>query len=284
LVEIPPSTPAIPLALIKGAGDLATGVALSLHSAGFAVLMTELAHPLAIRLSVSFAHAVFEGRHVVEGVRAERTDQQGWRGVAARGSVAILVDPEADILASIAPVVVVDAVMAKRNTGTRRREGSIVIALGPGFRAGVDSDAVIETERGHELGRIIREGSARDDSGVPGEIGGRGAERVLRAPADGAVVCLKEIGSLVTKGEAVARVGNKTVFAPFDGCLRGLIHDGLVVSHGTKIGDVDPRGETKYASTVSDKARALGRAVLEATLVIGRERGLLTLINRSTRE
>ena len=239
--------------------------------------MTEIPQPLAIRLSVAFAQAVYQGSHVVEGVRAERTDPQGWRTAAERGSVAVLVDPQASILGVAQPLVVVDAIMAKRNTGTSRRAGTIVLGLGPGFSAGVDVDAVIETQRGHELGRIIREGSARTDSGVPGEIGGRGSERVLRAPADGMVVALKQIGALVREGEPVARVGELTVNAPFDGCLRGLIHDGLVVSRGIKIGDVDPRGQSQYAGTVSDKARALGRAALEAVLEIGRERGLVGL-------
>jgi len=177
----------------------------------------------------------------------------------------------------MSPLVVVDAIMAKRNTGTTRRQHCAVIGLGPGLRAGDDVDAVIETERGHELGRIIREGTASQDSGVPGEIGGRGMERVLRAPADGTVVTMKVIGDLVKKGEPVTRVGEVMVAAPFDGCLRGLIHDGLFVRRGMKIGDVDPRGEVRYAATVSDKARALGRAVLEAALVIGREKGLLSL-------
>jgi xanthine dehydrogenase accessory factor len=265
------------LALVKGAGDLATGIALSLHGAGFAVVMTEIPQPLAIRLTVAFAQAVYQGSHTVEGLRAERTDAQGWRSVVERGSVAVLVDPQAAILSALSPLAIVDAIMAKRNTGTIRREGSVVIGLGPGFSAGLDVDAVIETQRGHEMGRIIREGTAREDSGVPGEIGGRGSDRVLRAPMGGMVVNLKEIGALVKKGDPVARVGGLTVTAPFDGCLRGLIHDGLSVQAGVKIGDVDPRGESQYASTVSDKARALGRAVLEAVLVVGREKGLLAL-------
>lgn len=262
---------------MKGAGDLATGVALSLHRAGFAVVMTEIPQPLAIRLTVAFAQAIYQGRHVVEGVRADRTDGQGWRSVVETGRIAVLVDPEAEILARALPLVVVDAIMAKRNTGTRRGADTIVIGLGPGFTAGADVDAVIETQRGHELGRIIREGSARMDSGIPGEIGGRGSERVLRAPADGVVVTLKQIGALVKEGEPVARVGDRTVTAPFDGCLRGLMHNGLAVRHGIKIGDVDPRGQAQYAGTVSDKARALGRAALEAVLEIGRERGLIFL-------
>ncbi len=265
------------LALVKGAGDLATGVALSLHRAGFAVVMTELAQPIAIRLSVSFARAVYEGSCTVEGVRAEPVRVEEWPGVVAAGSVAVIVDPEARVLVRMSPVAIVDAIMAKRNLATRRREGSIVIGLGPGFHAGPDVDAVIETERGHELGRIIREGGAREDTGEPGEIGGRSADRVLRAPADGQVRTVKGIGDLVKAGEIIARVGDASVNAPFDGCLRGLIHDGLAVRRGMKIADVDPRAQARYASTVSDKARAVGRAVLEAILAIGRERGLLGL-------
>ena len=262
---------------MKGAGDLATGVALSLHRAGFAVVMTELAQPIAIRLSVSFARAVYEGRHSVEDVHAELTDAEGWPGVVGHGRVAVLIDPGAAVLTRMSPAVIVDAVMAKRNAGTGLRDGSVVVALGPGFLAGNDVDAVIETERGHELGRIILEGGAREDSGVPGEIGGRSAERVMRAPCDGRVRTLRKIGDLVKKEEPVAAVDEMSVVAPFDGCLRGLIHDGLSVSRGLKIGDVDPRGDVRYTTTVSDKARTIGRAVLEAALAVGRERGILSL-------
>jgi xanthine dehydrogenase accessory factor len=239
--------------------------------------MTEIPQPLAIRLTVAFAQAVYLGTHAVEGLLAERSDADGWRSVVERGAVAVVVDPPAAILSGMSPLAVVDAVMAKRNTGTARRAGSIVIGLGPGFNAGADVDAVVETQRGHQMGLIIREGPARADSGVPGEIGGRGSERVLRAPVSGTVISLKEIGALVKEGEPVARIGDVTVAAPFDGCLRGMIHDGLLVQAGNKIGDVDPRGQTQFASTVSDKARAIGRAVLEAVLLIGAEKGLLGL-------
>jgi len=239
--------------------------------------MTEIAQPTAIRLNVSFAKAIYDGSHSVEGVKAEHVSGNSWPGVASAGRVAVLVDPEPDALHGISPCLVVDAIMAKRNTGTHRRGNSIVIGLGPGFMAPGEVDAVIETQRGHELGRIIYEGPAQEDSGMPGEIGGRDAQRVLRAPADGSVVNLREIGSIVREGEPVARVGDLAVRAPFHGCLRGLIHDGLFVPKGLKIADVDPRGERKYASTVSDKARAVGRAVLEAALEIGRQRGLIEL-------
>jgi xanthine dehydrogenase accessory factor len=263
--------------LIRGAGDLATGAALSFHAAGFRVIMTELAQPLAIRRTVSFASAVYQGSQEVEGVRADRCDAAGWLAAVDADRVAVLVDPRAEVLADAAPAVIVDAIMAKSNLGTSRVEGTVVIALGPGFTAGRDADAVVETARGHELGRIIREGSAQTDTGTPGEIAGRSSERVLRAPRDGRVTLLKSIGDLVTVGETVLLVGDTPVPAPFDGCLRGVISAEVRVTRGVKIGDVDPRGRPEFVHAVSDKARAVGRAALDAALLIGRERGLLAL-------
>jgi len=260
--------------VVKGAGDLATGAALSFQAAGFSVVMTELPQPVAIRLSVSFADAVYRGSHVVEGVRAELAEMESWRSVVESGREAVLIDPRAAVIQSAAPDVILDAIMAKANTGTRRREDSVVIALGPGFEAGRDVDAVVETMRGHELGRIIRDGFARPDTGTPGDIGGRSAERVLRAPKDGRVVLVKRIGDMVAKDDVLMRVDGVPVIAPFDGCLRGLISENVVASRGMKIGDVDPRGNAVFTRLVSDKARAVGRAALEAALWIGRERSL----------
>jgi xanthine dehydrogenase accessory factor len=259
---------------VKGAGDLATGVGLSFHAAGFRVVMTELPHPAAIRLSVSFAEAVYRGSQVVEGVRAELADGQSWPRIVDAGRIAVLVDPGARVLQGAGAVVVLDAIMAKSNTGTARTAGAVVVALGPGFTAGSDVDAVIETMRGHELGRIIRNGSARADTGIPGDIGGKSGERVLRAPCDGRVTLLRRIGDMVTRGEGLVRVEDATVTAPFDGCVRGLISEQVLVSRGMKIGDVDPRGDARFIHLVSDKAHAVGRAALEAALWIGRERGL----------
>ncbi len=265
--------------MVRGAGDLATGAALSLKAAGFGVIMTELPQPIAIRLTVSFAEAVYAGSHLVEGVRAERASADGWEAVLDTGSVAVIVDPEGAVAARADPVVVVDAVMAKTNTGTARRESAVVIALGPGFTAGRDVDAVIETIRGHELGRIILSGCARADTGTPGEIGGRTSERVLRAPRDGRVTHGARIGDMVAEGDVVMRVEGQPVTAPFAGCLRGRIHDEVPVRRGMKIGDVDPRGDPRFVHTVSDKSRAVGRAVLEAALYVGRERGLLRVLS-----
>jgi xanthine dehydrogenase accessory factor len=263
--------------LIRGAGDLATGAALSFHAAGFGVIMTELAQPTAIRLTVSFAAAVYEGSSTVEGVVAERCGPGGWLAAVGGGRVAVLVDPGGEAAAQASPQVIVDAIMAKRNLGTRRTAGAAVIALGPGFTAGVDVDAVVETARGHELGRVIRQGSARPDTGTPGEIAGRSSERVLRAPADGRVTLSRRIGDMVEQGELIMRVGEAAVMAPFRGCLRGAISEQVTVQRGMKIGDVDPRAEAGFVHLVSDKARAVGRAALEAALVIGRERGLFRI-------
>lgn len=267
--------------MVKGAGDLATGAALSLHHAGFEVIMTEIAQPTAIRLSVSFAQAVYAGSHAVEGVVGELCAAQSCRRALDAGRVAVIVDPGAEVCGRLSPDVVVDAIMAKRNTGTRHDGAAIVIGLGPGFTAGADGsadvDAVIETMRGHELGRIIRQGKARENTGVPGEVGGRTVERVLRAPAAGVVRNERRIGEIVKQGDTVSRVGGAPVVSQIDGCVRGLIHDGLSVEIGMKIGDVDPRGDTGAVEIVSDKARAIGRAVLEAALLIGRERGAFGL-------
>ncbi|HET6450633.1 MAG TPA: selenium-dependent molybdenum cofactor biosynthesis protein YqeB [Spirochaetia bacterium] len=262
------------MVLIRGAGDLATGAALSFHAAGFRVLMTEIPCPTAIRLTVSFAAAVYEGSHEVEGVRALLAPPSMWLPVLENGNVAVVVDPAGACAREAAPVVIVDAIMAKRNLGTARSEKAAVIALGPGFTAGQDADAVIETARGHALGRIIRDGSASTDTGVPGDIGGKSRERVLRAPADGRVTLRRQIGDLVKAGEVIMEVQGQAVVAPFDGCLRGAISGKASVRCGMKIGDVDPRGETAYVHTVSDKARAVGRAALEAALVLGQERRL----------
>ncbi len=264
-------------ALIRGAGDCATGVALSLHHAGFAIVMTEQPEPTAIRRTVSFAEAVFQGSQTVEGAVAELAKGEGVEAVLSQGRIAVVVDPESEIRRSFAPDVLVDAILAKKNLGTARSFAPVVIGLGPGFSAGVDVDAVIETMRGHELGRILYEGSAQPDTGIPGEIEGRTSERILKAPGAGRVRLLKRIGDLVREGETVMTVGSVPVAAPLDGCVRGLIHEGLSVTEGLKIGDIDPRGQDSYVATISDKARTLGRAALEAAIVLGMNRGIFSL-------
>ena len=269
-------------ALIRGAGDCATGVALSLHYAGFAIVMTEQSAPTVIRRTVSFAEAVFQGSQIVEGVSAELATEESAPAVLLQGRIAVVVDPESEIRMSFAPDVVVDAILAKRNVGTTRSFAPVVIGLGPGFTAGADVHAVIETMRGHELGRILYEGTAQPDTGVPGEIEGKTSERILKAPAEGRVLLLKRIGDLVREGETVMTVSGVPVAAPLDGCVRGLIHEGLHVTAGLKIGDIDPRGQDSYTATISDKARALGRAALEAVLVLGAGKGIFSLERKPT--
>lgn len=270
-------TPALyhfPLVLIKGAGDLASGVALRLHRAGFPVAMTETERPLAVRRRVTFAQAVFDGACPVEEVTARLCTAEEAPGVLAGGAIPVLVDPQTHSLVQLRPYALVDAVMAKRNTGTRREDAPLVVALGPGFTAGIDCHAVIETNRGHNLGRVLWNGSAEPDTGTPGEVPGVGGKpsRVLRAPLAGQVEPHAEIGDHVRGGARLAVVhapdgARAEVLAPFDGVLRGLIHRSVPVEAGMKIGDVDPRAAREHCFTVSDKSLAIGGGVLEAVLM-----------------
>lgn len=255
------------LVLIKGAGDLATGVAVRLHRCGFPVVMTELPNPLMVRRTVAFGEAVYEAEVAVEGIRARRAgDVRAARGAIADGAIPVLIDPDTRCLAGLEPPVLVDAVMAKANTGTHVTDAPLVIALGPGFTAGVDCHAVIETNRGHRLGRVIYDGSAEPDTGEPGLVGGKTAERVLRAPVDGIIEHQAMIGQRVEEGEVVAMVANSPVVALTSGVLRGLLRPGVHVTAGLKIGDVDPRAERSHCFEVSEKSLAIAGGVLEAIL------------------
>lgn len=254
-----------PLALIKGAGDLASGAALRLHRAGFAVVMTEIAHPTVVRRTVAFAEAVVLGRVTVEGVEGVLADDAAdVRRLLAQGTIAVVVDPEAAVRHELRPILLVDAIVAKRNLHTRLSDAPAVVALGPGFVAGRDAHAVIETQRGHALGRVITAGEALPNTGIPGEVGGHGADRVLRAPADGILRATREIGDRVRAGEIVASVDDDPVRSRLDGVLRGLIRPGLHVSAGLKLGDVDPCGSAECCYLASDKAMAIAGGVLEA--------------------
>ena len=255
------------LVLLKGAGDLGTGVAWRLRRAGFPVIITELARPLVVRRTVAFASAVYDGAMTIEGITARRAQSfDDARALLGDDVIPVLVDQAGRAREFFKPPVFVDAVMAKRNTGTRLDDVPLVIALGPGFTPGVDCHAVIETNRGHDLGRVLWNQPAEANTGTPGEIDGKGAERVLRAPVDGVVIGNKVIGDRVTQGEVIARVNDVAVLAPFDGVLRGLVRDGLVVRAGMKIGDVDPRAKREHCFAISDKALAIGGGVLEAVL------------------
>jgi xanthine dehydrogenase accessory factor len=261
-----------PIAVVKGAGDLGTGVAYRLWKAGLRVLCTDLDKPLVIRRSVAFASALYDGRITVEGVPCERVTYADeaiylWQ----RGSLAVVADPVGRVVESLQPEIVVDAIMAKRNTGTKMADAPVVIALGPGFIAGEDCHAVIETQRGHDLGRVLWSGSAEPNTGVPGRIGGEDEKRVMRAPHDGLFYGRRAIGDMVQEGQLIAQVDNTPLHATLNGVLRGLLHDKVRVSAGMKIADIDPRGDPRYCFTISDKALAIAGGVLEAVFTL-RER------------
>ncbi|HOL16966.1 MAG TPA: selenium-dependent molybdenum cofactor biosynthesis protein YqeB [Bacillota bacterium] len=255
------------MVVIKGAGDLATGTAHRLWQAGFDVVMLELPRPLVVRRAASFATAVYDGSIQVEGVTAVKcAGMDQLEDLLARRIVPVLVDPGARIIKRLRPGVLVDGIMAKRNTGTAITDAPLVIGLGPGFTAGGDVHAVIETNRGPNLGRVIYHGTAEPDTAVPGEVGGFAAERLLRAPADGIFRPLYKIGDQVEQGEVVAYVGEVPVKAAISGLLRGLLYPGLTVTAGLKVGDIDPRGAAIDPQAISDKARAVGGGVLEAIM------------------
>ena len=247
---------------------MATGVACRLYRSHFTrILMLETPSPLAVRRRVSFCEAVHDRTTTVEGIEAVRIEREDelptvWGG----GRIAVRVDPHGESLQTLRPDVFIDATVAKRNLGTAISDAPLVVALGPGFVAGRDCHVVIETNRGHNLGRLITEGSAEANTGIPGEIGGYTRERVLRAPADGRFSSGKEIGSAVRTGEVIGHVGAVEVAATIDGVLRGLIRPDSLVTAGMKIGDIDPRGNAEHCVTISEKARALGGAALEAIL------------------
>lgn len=255
------------LVVIRGAGDLASGVAHRLWQSGFDLIMLELPEPMVVRRAVSFAAAVYEEQIDVESVKAELClsyDQVGQ--YLSRKIIPVIVDPRGESLTKLKPKIVVDAIMAKRNTTTRLSDAELVIGLGPGFIAGQDVHAVIETKRGHELGRVFYEGAAAPDTAEPGNVAGHGKERLLRAPVDGIFKPLKEIGELVKAGEAVASIDQTRIYAAIDGFVRGMLYPGLTVTAGMKVGDIDPRGKEVDYRSISDKARAIGGGVLEAIL------------------
>lgn len=256
--------------VIKGAGEMATGVACRLFGANLRrILMLETHNPLAVRRRVSFCEAVHEGRAAVEGVAAILVKTDGEISKAWEAdTVAVMVDPQAESLSRVDADVLIDATLAKRNLGISVADAPLVIALGPGFEVGRDCHIAIETNRGHDLGRLLRSGMAAENTGIPGDIKGYTSERVLRAPADGRFVTQSRIGDLVRSGDSIGQVGDARVLATIDGVLRGLIRPGSMVNKGLKIGDIDPRGQPGYCDTISEKARAIGGAALEAVLSV----------------
>ncbi|MCR5387925.1 MAG: EF2563 family selenium-dependent molybdenum hydroxylase system protein [Lachnospiraceae bacterium] len=260
------------LVLIRGAGDIASGIAVRLKRSGFDVIMTEIKEPLAIRRTVAFCEAVrLKGETVkVEGFEAKLAkDESEALKLMCTGVIPVLVDPELKCLDEIKPEILVDAILAKKNLGTKKSFADIVIGIGPGFTAGEDCHAVIESMRCHTLGRAYYEGTTIPNTAVPGLIGGFAGERVMRAPCDGVFESTLSIGDVVKAGDTVGYVDGQPMKASIDGIIRGLIADGTPVTSGLKSGDVDPRADATYCTLVSDKALAIGGGVLEAIMHFG---------------
>jgi selenium-dependent molybdenum hydroxylase system protein, yqeB family len=252
---------------IRGAGDLATGIALRLYRSGFDIVMSDIAVPTTVRRTVAFSPAVYTGEASVEGITGKLCENISMIDtVMESGCIPVIVDPSGEIMKEYKPDVIVDAIIAKTNIGTKITDADIVIGVGPGFNAGVDCHAVVETKRGHNLGRVIWSGSAYPNTGVPGNIGGYTVERIIRATADGVFKAKVNIGDYVKAGDLLAYCDETPVYANIDGIVRGLLQDGVKVKTGMKSGDVDPRAEREYCFTVSDKASAIGGGVLEAIL------------------
>jgi xanthine dehydrogenase accessory factor len=253
--------------LIRGGGDLATGIAFRLHRSGFPVIVLELPRPLVVRRRVALATAVLEQEIGIEGMIGRLTSSfPEALSLAQSGLVPVLVSPQLPPDSLEKTAVLIDARMTKRNIDTTINQAPLVIALGPGFEAGKDCHAIIETMRGHSLGRVIWQGKAIPNTGTPGIMAGKGAERVIRAPAAGAVTWQVEIGDVVHKGQLLGTVAGKVMNAPFEGVLRGLIAPGTAVTQNLKIGDLDARADVSASFTISDKALAIGGGVLEAVL------------------
>ena len=270
--------------LLRGAGERASGIAHRLFRSGFKGCMAEIPKPMAVRRTVSFCEAVYEGQIEIEGVKGRLVSlpNEVWEGWGQQ-IIPVIVDPEAKIRNEIPFHVLVDAILAKKNLGTKITDAPLVIGIGPGFAVGEDVHMVIESNRGHNLGRVILSGKAEEDTGIPGSIGPYTIERVLRSPKDGIFHCArKEIGDSVGEREIVAYVDDEPVIAQIGGILRGLLKDGLEVMKGTKVGDIDPRGSKEYCFTISDKARAIAGGVLEGIMLYFSKGGRDETINRIT--
>ena len=247
---------------------MASGVAWKLHRSRMQnIFILETSRPMAVRRKVSFSQAVYTGYCSIEGVEAKATSSiADFPAIWAQGRIPVLADPNWDKLSAAAPDVIIDAILAKRNLGTSKSEAPLVVGLGPGFCAGEDVHLVVETKRGHYLGRVIEKGQAVPNSSIPGNIGGYTQERLLRSPQKGIFNTTRSIGTKVHCGEAIGTVAGDSILAQIDGVIRGLLPDGTLVNTHTKLGDIDPRGDIQACFTISEKARAIGGGVLEAIL------------------
>ncbi len=257
------------LAVIKGAGDIATGIAVRLHRAKFGVVMTEIDAPTAIRRTVCFSEAVYKKQAVVEDIKAVlASDTDDIKDILESGDIAVIVDEKANCVKELKPDFVIDAILAKKNLGTEIDDAPVVVGVGPGFTAGEDCHAVVETKRGHYLGRVYYEGRAIENTGIPGDIDGHTTDRIIRSPEYGVFNPIYEIGDKVEKGEVVACVDSTPIVSELTGILRGILPKGTMVSTNMKSGDIDPRCEKEHCYSVSDKALAVGGGVLEACLAL----------------
>ena len=257
---------AVILTVIRGAGDIASGIALRLRRSGIQVVMCEIGRPTAIRRTVAFSECMYRGETRVEDVTARRCRSEEVPALLAEGILPVVEDPEAALAARLGPDALVDAILAERNLGTTRDMAPAVVGVGPGFTAGVDCHAVVETMRGHYLGRVLYRGSAQPNTNIPGLIGGFAGERVLRSPAEGIFRQVLEIGAQVEAGDIAGYVGEEPMRCQIGGVLRGILPDGAPAFKGMKAGDVDPRCSIDHCYCASDKALAVGGGVLEAVL------------------
>lgn len=262
------------IVVIRGGGDIATGIAYRLHQSRFKVVILEIPQPTVVRRTVAFAQAVIQNSPMaVEGVTARLAMLDEVTQVLSTNQIPVLLAYEQpsvkQVISTLKPLAVIDAIIAKHNLGTQITDAPIVIGVGPGFTAGTDVHAVVETMRGHDLGRVIYQGKAIKNTGVPGQIGGYTLERLIKAPAAGVFIGCRQIGDTVAAGEVVGHVGDTPVMVAITGVLRGLLQNGLIVRPGMKLGDIDPRCCREHCFTISDKARAIGGGVLEAILHLG---------------